>query len=202
MDEDDSDDSDEEESDEEESDGEEEIEEPVPALMASKKRKLEVPPKENGTANGKASKKNKNKPQEPQTQKQQPQQQQPKQIQPQQKSAEKPGKKTLAGGVVAEDLRVGKGPEAKPGKRVQVYYEGRLKSGKVFDSSKSGDGFRFSLGRGEVIKGWDVGVTGMKVGGKRRITCPPNYAYGQKGSPPVIPGNSTLVFDIELRGVN
>lgn len=105
--------------------------------------------------------------------------------------------------MIIEDLRVGKGPEAKPGKKVSVYYEGRLKSNnKVFDSSKSGEGFKFSLGRGDVIRGWDIGVNGMRVGSKRRITCPPNAAYGPKGAPPAIPGNATLVFEVELRGVN
>lgn len=72
---------------------------------------------------------------------------------------------------------------------------------KVFDSTKTGKGFSFKLGRGEVIRGWDVGVAGMKVGSKRRITCPPNMAYGAKGAHPAIPGNATLVFDVELRGV-
>ena len=85
---------------------------------------------------------------------------------------------------------------------VQVYYEGRLKSNnKLFDSTTKGHGFKFRLGKQEVIRGWDVGVSGMKVGGKRRIICPPNMAYGQKGSPPAIPPNSTLVFDIELKNV-
>lgn len=101
-----------------------------------------------------------------------------------------------------EDLRIGKGPEAKSGRKVSVYYEGRLKNNKVFDSTKSGEGFKFVLGRGEVIRGWDIGVAGMKVGSKRRITCPPSVAYGSKGAPPQIPPNSTLVFDVELRGVN
>lgn len=109
----------------------------------------------------------------------------------------------MSGGVVIEDLRAGKGPEAKIGRKISVYYEGRLKTNnKVFDSTKSGDGFQFLLGRGEVIRGWDIGIAGMKVGSKRRITCPPNVAYGNKGSPPVIPSNATLVFDVELRGVN
>lgn len=100
-------------------------------------------------------------------------------------------------------MRVGTGPEAKNGRKVSVYYEGRLKSNnKVFDSTKSGHGFQFRLGAGDVIRGWDVGVVGMKVGSKRRITCPPGVAYGAKGMPPQIPGNSTLVFDVELRGVN
>lgn len=121
----------------------------------------------------------------------------------QQNQPQKAGPKQLSGGVMIEDLRVGKGPEAKAGKKVSVYYEGRLKSNnKVFDSTKSGEGFKFQLGRSEVIRGWDIGIVGMKVGTKRRITCPPNVAYGPKGSPPVIPGNATLVFDVELRGVN
>lgn len=83
-----------------------------------------------------------------------------------------------------------------------MYYEGRLKSNnKVFDSTRSGDGFKFRLGAGEVIRGWDIGISGMKVGSKRRITCPSGVAYGAKGYPPSIPGNATLVFDVELRGV-
>lgn len=115
----------------------------------------------------------------------------------------KSGQRQIASGVLVEDLRPGKGAEAKAGRKVSVYYEGRLKSNnKVFDSTKAGDGFKFHLGRGEVIKGWDIGVAGMKIGGKRRITCPPNVAYGPKGMPPAIPANSTLVFDVELRGVN
>lgn len=120
----------------------------------------------------------------------------------QQDQPQKSTQKTLAGGVIIEDIRVGKGPEAKPGRKVSVYYEGRLKSNnKVFDSTKSGNGFQFALGRGEVIRGWDIGVTGMKVGSKRRITCPPSVAYGNKGAPPAIPSNATLIFEVELRGV-
>lgn len=108
----------------------------------------------------------------------------------------------LQGGLQVQDLKSGTGAEAKPGKKIQVYYEGRLKSNnKVFDSTKSGPGFKMSLGRGEVIKGWDIGLVGMKVGGKRRLVCPPQLAYGAKGSPPVIPPNSTLVFDVELKNV-
>lgn len=72
---------------------------------------------------------------------------------------------------------------------------------KVFDSAKSGKGFSFDLGRGDVIRAWDIGVAGMKVGSKRRITCPPAVAYGAKGAPPSIPPNATLVFDVELRNV-
>lgn len=164
------------------SDEEEEIAEP-PKKLAKKDVKS---PKanQNGLANGKAPK------EKPQQQKEQ-------------KAEGKNQKaKTLAHGVSIEELRVGKGPEAKSGRRVTVYYEGRLKNNnKVFDSTKSGEGFTFHLGKGEVIRGWDLGVAGMKVGSKRRITCPPNAAYGSRGSPPVIPPNSTLVFDVELRGV-
>ncbi|KAJ8943574.1 hypothetical protein NQ318_008278 [Aromia moschata] len=112
-------------------------------------------------------------------------------------------KKTVQGGVIIEDLKEGQGNPAKNGKFVSVYYEGRLKqNNKVFDATTKGNGFSFRLGSGEVIKGWDVGVLGMKPGGKRRITCPPSMAYGQKGSPPAIPPNSTLVFEVELKKIS
>ncbi|CAK1580887.1 unnamed protein product [Parnassius mnemosyne] len=118
------------------------------------------------------------------------------------KGADKKEKKTLSGGVFIEDLKVGAGPVAKPGKVVMVYYEGRLKqNNKMFDNCAKGPGFKFRLGSKEVISGWDVGVAGMKVGGKRKIVCPPAMAYGAKGSPPVIPPNSTLVFEVELKNV-
>lgn len=108
----------------------------------------------------------------------------------------------LQGGLECQDLKIGSGAEAKVGKKIQVYYEGRLKNNnKVFDATKSGPGFKMTLGRGEVIKGWDIGLVGMKVGGKRRLICPPNLSYGAKGNPPVIPANSTLVFDVELKNV-
>ncbi|XP_034485168.1 39 kDa FK506-binding nuclear protein [Drosophila innubila] len=113
------------------------------------------------------------------------------------------GERTIAGGVKVQDMSAGNGPEAKQGKRVSVYYIGRLKSNnKTFDSMQKGNGFKFALGAGEVIKGWDVGVAGMKVGGKRRITCPAHMAYGARGHPPTIPPNSTLVFDVELKAVH
>ncbi|KAG8038950.1 hypothetical protein G9C98_003257 [Cotesia typhae] len=111
-------------------------------------------------------------------------------------------KRTLTGGVAIEELKVGTGAPAKSGKFISVYYVGRLKNGKKFDSTTSGDGFKFRLGKGEVIKGWDIGVQGMKVGGKRRITIPAPMGYGAKGSPPAIPGNSTLVFEVELKNVH
>lgn len=115
---------------------------------------------------------------------------------------EKREKKTLSGGVFIEDMKVGTGPVAKPGKVVLVYYEGRLKqNNKMFDSCQKGPGFKFKLGAKEVITGWDIGVAGMKVGGKRKIVCPPAMGYGAKGSPPVIPPNSTLVFEVELKNI-
>lgn len=125
--------------------------------------------------------------------------------QPKAKETKQPaaGERTIAGGVKVHDLSAGSGPEAKQGKRVSVYYIGRLKSNnKTFDSMQKGNGFKFALGGGEVIKGWDVGVVGMKVGGKRRITCPAHMAYGARGHPPTIPPNSTLVFDVELKAVH
>lgn len=106
-----------------------------------------------------------------------------------------------SGGVTCEDLIIGTGPEAKHGKMVSVYYEGRLLNNKMFDKCDSGKGLKFRMGYGEVISGWDVGVTGMKVGGKRRIICPPHMAYGKKGTPG-IPPQSTLVFIVELKSVH
>nr|XP_033323023.1 46 kDa FK506-binding nuclear protein [Megalopta genalis] len=113
-----------------------------------------------------------------------------------------PKKRLVEGGVQIEELKLGSGTLAKAGRFVSVYYVGRLKNGKKFDSTTQGEGFKFKLGKGEVIKGWDVGIAGMKIGGKRRITIPPTMAYGAKGSPPVIPGNATLVFEVELRNVH
>jgi FKBP-type peptidyl-prolyl cis-trans isomerase len=100
-----------------------------------------------------------------------------------------------------EDLVTGKGPEAVRGKRVQVHYTGWLLDGAKFDSSVGGDPFTFQLGAGEVIEGWDRGVAGMKVGGKRKLTLPPDLGYGARGAPPEIPPNATLVFEVELLGV-
>merc|ERR1712200_14860 len=110
--------------------------------------------------------------------------------------------KKLPGGLIIEDIVVGSGLQAKSGQKVAVYYEGRLqKNNKKFDQSKKGPGFKFHLGAGEVIKGWDAGVVGMKIGGKRRLIVPSHMAYGKGGSPPVIPPNSTLVFDVELKAI-
>ncbi|MFO0684256.1 MAG: FKBP-type peptidyl-prolyl cis-trans isomerase [Sandaracinus sp.] len=98
-----------------------------------------------------------------------------------------------------EDIVVGQGAEATPKKRVFVHYTGTLTNGSKFDSSRDrNEPFDFVLGAGQVIKGWDQGVAGMKVGGRRKLTIPPEMGYGARGFPPVIPPNSTLVFDIEL----
>ena len=98
-----------------------------------------------------------------------------------------------------EDLRVGDGAEAKAGNNVVVHYVGTLTDGKKFDSSRDrGQGFSFRLGAGKVIKGWDQGVAGMKIGGLRRLTIPASLGYGERGFPPVIPPNATLVFEVEL----
>jgi peptidylprolyl isomerase len=98
-----------------------------------------------------------------------------------------------------KDLVIGKGPEAKAGDDLEVHYTGTLQDGKEFDSSKRrGTPFAFKLGAGRVIKGWDQGVVGMKVGGKRKLVIPPSLGYGETGSPPVIPPNATLNFEIEL----
>jgi FKBP-type peptidyl-prolyl cis-trans isomerase len=99
----------------------------------------------------------------------------------------------------SEDLKVGDGAEAKEGATVKVHYTGTLKSGKKFDSSLDrNEPFEFTIGGGGVIKGWDKGVVGMKVGGKRKLTIPYDLAYGDAGKPPDIPPRATLVFEIEL----
>jgi FKBP-type peptidyl-prolyl cis-trans isomerase len=101
-----------------------------------------------------------------------------------------------------QDLVVGTGTEAVSGKTVDVHYTGWLTDGKKFDSSVDrGEPFSFRLGAGQVIRGWDQGVVGMKIGGKRKLTIPSDLAYGDRGFPPVIPPRSTLVFEVELLGV-
>src|SRR3954463_15390296 len=100
-----------------------------------------------------------------------------------------------------EDLQLGTGAEAVTGKNVEVQYTGWLTDGKKFDSSVGRGPFAFPLGGGRVIKGWDQGVVGMKVGGKRKLTVPPDLAYGAKGFPGAIPPNATLVFEVELLAV-
>jgi peptidylprolyl isomerase len=106
--------------------------------------------------------------------------------------------------LVAQDLIVGTGAEAKDGDQVSVQYVGVLYSnGKEFDSSwKRKQAFDFTIGAGNVIQGWDKGVIGMKVGGRRRLIIPADQGYGASGSPPAIPANAALVFDIDLKKVN
>jgi peptidylprolyl isomerase len=103
----------------------------------------------------------------------------------------------------SKDLIVGTGPEAKAGDTVTVNYVGVLfKGGKVFDASwNRHEPFTFTLGKGQVIPGWDQGIVGMKVGGRRELVIPAPLAYGTKGSPPSIPPNATLVFVVDLLGV-
>ena len=110
-------------------------------------------------------------------------------------------------GLVIEELIVGSGASAASGQKVSVHYTGWLtdggKTGNKFDSSKDrGDPFIFPLGKGHVIKGWDEGVAGMKVGGKRKLIIPPALGYGSRGAGGVIPPNATLVFEVELLAVN
>lgn len=100
------------------------------------------------------------------------------------------------------DHQIGTGAEAVAGKTVSVHYTGTLTNGSKFDSSLDrGTPFTFTLGKGQVIQGWDKGIAGMKVGGKRRLEIPADMGYGARGFPPVIPPNSTLIFEVELLGV-
>jgi FKBP-type peptidyl-prolyl cis-trans isomerase len=106
-----------------------------------------------------------------------------------------------ASGLEYWDIKVGTGPVAKSGQHVKVHYTGWLTNGKKFDSSVGRGPFEFMLGASQVIKGWDEGVAGMKVGGQRQLRIPPDLAYGPAGHPPQIPPSSTLIFDVELLGV-
>ncbi|XP_064620709.1 uncharacterized protein LOC135483651 [Lineus longissimus] len=167
----------------------------TPETPKSKKKKKRKKNKDGETSQPQTPQQN----QTPQKNQQQNQQKTPGNQTPQQ--PKKPVKKTIQGGIALEITKEGHGPEAKHGKTVTVNYTGRLTNGKVFDSNRGGPGFKFKLGKNEVIKGWDLALQGMKVGGKRKITIPPAMAYG-KEKLDGIPANSTLVFDVELNKVS
>jgi peptidylprolyl isomerase len=110
---------------------------------------------------------------------------------------------TTSSGLQYEDEKVGTGASPAPGKKVTVHYTGTLTDGKKFDSSRDrGKPFSFTIGVGQVIKGWDEGVMSMKVGGKRKLVIPAALGYGARGAGGVIPPNATLNFDVELLGVD
>ncbi|XP_046486915.1 46 kDa FK506-binding nuclear protein [Neodiprion pinetum] len=203
-------DEDDDDDDDDEGDEEEEEEEVVKPSSTTKKQKQQ---KQQQQQQQQPAQKQQNKKQEKQKllngkdvkqdQKQQAKQQKKNKLEQQvQASKQEQKKRVIEGGVQIEDLTLGSGPPAKAGKFVSVYYVGRFKNGKKFDSCSQGDGFKFRLGKNEVIQGWDIGIVGMKTGGKRRITIPPALAYGAKGSPPAIPPNSVLVFEVDLRNVH
>jgi FKBP-type peptidyl-prolyl cis-trans isomerase len=109
---------------------------------------------------------------------------------------------TTASGLEYWETKKGSGKLAEKGKKVSVHYTGWLTDGKEFDSSRdAGEPIQFQLGVGEVIKGWDEGIAGMKVGGKRQLRIPPALGYGARGAGSAIPPNATLIFDVELMGV-
>lgn len=156
------DDDDEEEDDSDDDDEEQEVEKPKQKQKQNQLQQNQVGKKQDKQkmVNGKDAKpdgkQKKNKPEQQQ----------------QQQNSQQQKRRTIEGGVQVEDLKVGNGTPAKAGRNVSVYYVGRLKNGKKFDETKQGEGFKFKLGNGDVIKGWDVGISGMKVGGKRRLTIP------------------------------
>ncbi|KAG4075722.1 hypothetical protein HA402_003547 [Bradysia odoriphaga] len=187
------------------SDDEEDVEDEMEADSDNESdEEIEAPPakvpKTNGMPNGVSKKEDRNKDKKKDAKQKKQQQRQTVDV------AEKDVPESKASShtdLKIEEIREGKGAEVKIGRKVQVYYEGRFKSNnKIFDKATSGKGFEFTVGRGSVIRGWDVGVLGMRAGGKRRLICPPSMAYGKKGSPPAIPPNATLVFDIEIKNVH
>ncbi|KAG0164946.1 peptidylprolyl isomerase fpr4 [Apophysomyces sp. BC1034] len=146
---------------------------------ATKKQKTAVPEKE--------VKADKETPKKDEAKKEAPKKQEKKQV------------TKLQNGLIIEEVKVGDGPSAKNGSRIGVRYVGKLaKNGKIFDKNISGKPFTFVLGRNEVIKGWDLGIAGMKLGSERKLTIPAALAYGKRGSPPVIAPGTDLVFEIKL----
>lgn len=105
------------------------------------------------------------------------------------------------GQLIVEETQVGTGEQAQKGSQVEVHYRGTFPDGKEFDSSAGRAPLAFTVGQGQMIKGFDQGVVGMKVGGKRKLTIPPDMAYGAQGVPPTIPPNATLIFEVELVSV-
>ena len=106
---------------------------------------------------------------------------------------------TTDSGLQIKEIECGEGEEAAKGDTLEVHYEGRLEDGTKFDASRDhGSTFEFQVGAGQVIQGWDEGLIGMKIGGIRELTIPPELGYGAQGAPPAIPPNSTLVFEVEL----
>ncbi|KAF8938011.1 peptidylprolyl isomerase fpr4 [Dissophora ornata] len=171
---------------------------PVKAKEAAKKEAApkKDEPKKEAAAKKEAPKKEAAKKEEPK--KEAAKKEEPKKEAAKKEEPKKDNKKVLANGLVIEDVKVGTGAAAKSGKKIGMRYVGRLTNGKVFDKNTSGKPFSFNLGRGEVIKGWDLGIQGMMLGGERRLTIPPALAYGAQGAPPDIPRNATLVFEVKL----
>jgi peptidylprolyl isomerase len=124
-------------------------------------------------------------------------------VQPNKKSRTRTGKEVkTASGLRYVDLKVGAGVAPRPGQKVTVHYTGTLTNGKKFDSSRDrNQPFTFVIGVGQVIKGWDEGVMTMKIGGRRKLIVPPGLGYGARGAGGDIPPNATLIFDVELLGV-